>query len=29
MDTGARPSLYCMRGCGYWECGRMKDEQTG
>lgn len=27
MDTGARPSLYCMRECGCWECGRMKDER--
>ena len=24
MDTGARPSLYCMRECGCWEYGRMK-----
>ena len=23
MGTGARPSLYCIRGCGCWECGRM------
>lgn len=24
MDTGTRPSLYCMIGCGCWECGRME-----